>query len=101
MWSIVDALYPLANNWITFPNPSENAILKHSFYQIAGFPRVIGCIDGTNIKVSQPLENAAAWKGFHSINAMAICNANYKFMYASAHWPGSCHDSFILRNSQL
>ena len=37
----------------------------------AGFPNVIGCIDGTQVKIQAPSENEEEFlnrKGFHSIN---------------------------------
>ena len=47
------------------------------FYQGGGFPGVIGCVDGTCIKIQAPHENendVVNRKGFHSINVQAICN---------------------------
>ncbi len=36
-------------------------------------------------------------KNKHSINIQLICNANYKIINAVAQWPGSTHDSRIIR----
>ena len=77
---------------------------KAHFYAMSNFPRVIGCIDGTHIRIIAPSENSHSYiirKGYHSINAMAVCDSLGKFIYVSARWPGSCHDSFILRNLRL
>ena len=50
------------------------------FAAIAGFPRVIGAIDGTHIAIKSPPANREAVyvnrKGFHSINVQVgrLCN---------------------------
>ena len=48
------------------------------FYSIAGFPRVIGAIDGSLIAIKGPDNEEHLYvghKGFHAINVMAVCNA--------------------------
>ncbi|KAG1684040.1 putative nuclease HARBI1 [Nymphon striatum] len=40
-------------------------------------------------------------KGFHSINMKGVCNHRGRFMQINNNWPGSCHDSFIFRASNL
>ena len=43
---------------------------------------MIGCVDGTHVKIQGPTENENDYgnrKGFHSINVQAICN--HKGMY--------------------
>jgi len=44
------------------------------FYELAGFPKVIGAIDGTLIPIRTPFKNEHLYvchKGFHAINVMA------------------------------
>ena len=77
---------------------------KHNFYQVAGFPGVIGCIDGSHIPIVALHEDEFAYvnrKKFHSINVQAICDSNLVFMDVVAKWPGSSHDSFILLTSAI
>ena len=48
------------------------------FYSIAGFPRVIGAIDGSLIAIKGRDNEEHLYvchKGFHAINVMAVCNA--------------------------
>lgn len=40
-------------------------------------------------------------KNFHSINMQAIVDERCRFLNLVARWPGSTHDSFVLRNSAV
>jgi len=40
-------------------------------------------------------------KHFHSINVQIICDADMLLTNVVARWPGSTHDSFILRHSSV
>lgn len=97
---IVRRLFPQKVRW-----PSENLdSIPLKFRRVANFPRVAGIIDGTLIPTDAPTINEAAYvdrKGGHSINAMVVCGPDLQFNYASAKWPGSVHDSRVLRNSTL
>lgn len=66
----------------------------------------MGCIDGTHIKIQRPARTPFSYqyicrKGYYSINVMAMCDADYKFTHLNVSWPGSAHDSYILRQSKL
>uniref|UniRef100_A0A915NY89 Putative nuclease HARBI1 n=1 Tax=Meloidogyne floridensis TaxID=298350 RepID=A0A915NY89_9BILA len=82
----------------------ENA-LKRNFYSYCRLPFTVGAIDGTHIRIVAPeIEDERSYvnrKNFHSLNVMAICSANNKFLHISASWPGSCHDSHVLRQSPV
>ena len=86
-------------------NWPENVLnVSASFFAKAQFPQVIGCVDGTLIKIDAPNENEPAYvdrNGNHSINCMIVCGPNLEIFYVSANWPGSVHDARVLRNSTL
>ena len=68
------------------------------FYQKAGFPRVIGTIDGCLIPIRGPDRDEHLYvchKGFHAINVMAVCNAQLSFTHFVCRWHGSVHDSTV------
>ena len=74
------------------------------FYEIAGFPKVIGAIDGTLIPIRAPHENEHLYvchKGYHAINVMAVCDANMAFTNIVAKWQGAAHNSAIFNSSLL
>ena len=40
-------------------------------------------------------------KGYHSLNIQVACDHTGKFTNLSARWPGSSHNSFVMRQSDL
>ncbi|XP_060763989.1 putative nuclease HARBI1 [Neoarius graeffei] len=71
---VVLALTKLLNAFVVFPGHLTALQIKEGFYAIAGFPRVIGAIDCTHIRISAPLgEHEGDYvnrKSFHSINLL-------------------------------
>ena len=58
---------------------------KNGFYRRRWFPGVIGCIDGTHIRVIAPSKDEGDFvnrKGFHSINVQGVCDHKGKFSVA-------------------
>ena len=72
------ALSRKMNQFIKFPqSQKDREIIKQGFYEIANFPCVIGCVDGTHIKINAPSENEPDFvnrKRVHSINVQEICD---------------------------
>ena len=74
------------------------------FYQIAGFPRVIGATDGCLIPIRGPDRDEHLYvchKGFHAINVMPVCNAYLSFTNFVCTWHGSVNDSAVFNTSNL
>ncbi|XP_049893663.1 putative nuclease HARBI1 [Epinephelus moara] len=77
---------------------------KRAFMDIAGFPGVVGVIDGTHVRIIAPSEDEAIFvnrKRFHSINVQLVFSADYKILDIVAKWPGSTHDARMLSESGL
>ncbi|XP_052799501.1 putative nuclease HARBI1 [Mya arenaria] len=71
---------------------------------IARFPKVIEAIDGTHIDIASPNQNEEIYvnrKGKHSINVQVVFDGWYNIIDVVARWPGSVHDSRVLRESSL
>lgn len=95
-----------AQVYIKMPRTRESILQNMSnFHRIRGFPRVVGCIDCTHIKILSPGgENAEIYrnrKGWFSINVQAVCNTQLEITDIVARWPGSVHDSTIFNSSAL
>ena len=92
------------NQFIQFPDNDDFAEISPQFFNIAGFPGVIGAIDGTHIPILAPSEFEETFvirKNNHSINTQVCCNSNYELTNVVAKWPGSTHDARILRESTI
>ena len=77
---------------------------KQSFFHMRGFPRVLGCIDGTQIPIHAPTINQEEYlcrKDFTSINIQLVCVSNRRIIDAYVRFPGSVQDARILRESRL
>lgn len=100
------AIAQLSPLYIKFPNTEEEiGRLRQKFYNIAKFPRCIGALDCTHIKIQSPGDNnSEAYrnrKNFFSINVQTICSPDLKILDIVARWPGSTHDSTIFNNSNI
>lgn len=87
---------------VDFPNNLQETAM--GFFQIRGIPQIIGIVDGTLINIDAPTEHEEAFidrHGNHSLNCMVVCGPNMMFYYVKSEWPGSVHDSRVLRNSNL
>ena len=105
--AFLKALFKKAGMFIRMPqSDSQQRRSMMDFYDVAGFPGVLGCIDCTHIPIRAPSlpEDEYAYvnrKGFHSINVQAVCNANMEFTNVTARWAGGHHDSHILGLSSV
>ncbi|XP_059380106.1 putative nuclease HARBI1 [Carassius carassius] len=95
----------IVSEFISFPLdiPTLQA-QKTAFMNIAGFPGVVGVIDGTHIRIIAPSEDEDVYvnrKRYHSINVQVVFSADYRIVDIVAKWPGATHDARILAESGL
>lgn len=101
---VTNALCRRLDDFVKFPDENTIGEIKDGFFNMRRFPGVIGCVDGTHIWIERPHENEVDYvnrKGYSSINVQVICNHRGQFTNIVARWPGSAHDSRILRSSQV
>lgn len=79
--AVTDVSKALVNKRVDFikwpTNDDELKHIKSSFFRRGGFPGVIGCVDGTHIRIQAPHNNENGYvnrKGYHSINVQGICD---------------------------
>ena len=95
----------VVSRFIRFPTDAT-AIRKNQegFFAIAGFPGIVGAIDGTHIQIIAPHEYENEFVNrhhYHSINTQVVFDSNSRIIDIVAKWPGSTHDSRILNESAL
>ena len=90
--------------------PKNEETLKNCMVEMDSqwqFPCCFGAIDGCHIPIKCPPGGLEACKEFHnfknfySIVLMGIVDDQYRFIWASAGFPGNSHDSIIFQSTQL
>ncbi|XP_043462830.1 putative nuclease HARBI1 [Leptopilina heterotoma] len=100
------AIARLRPNYVKFPVIADAIKRKQiKFFNFARFPKVLGALDCTHIKIQSLGGNEAEIfrnrKGYFSMNVQAVCNKDLEFIDIVARWPGSAHDSTIFNNSRI
>ena len=93
---------------IQFPKPHELDAIGQGFAALAqqdAFKTCVGAIDGCHIRIKAPAGPASGdylnRKLFHSIQLQAACDCSGRFCDTFAGYPGSVHDTRVLKNSPL
>ena len=69
--------------------------IAHRFNTRWDFPHVIGIVDGKHIRINRPRKTGSLYynyKGYFSLVLLAICNANYEFIYVDIGAEGKASD---------
>lgn len=68
------------------------------------FPHAIGAIDGKHVRIKAPKMSGTTfhnYKGFFSLQLLAVCDAKYKFTFVDVGQYGSNNDCAVLNNSKI
>nr|CAH7738346.1 unnamed protein product [Callosobruchus chinensis] len=103
---VSESIAALQTTYIKMPNRNEELeMVAAEFYRIARFPRVIGAIDCTLIRMDKPggedSEIYRTRKHFFGINVQTVSDSSLRIRDIVARWPGSTHDETIFNNSNL
>ncbi|XP_066596944.1 uncharacterized protein [Prorops nasuta] len=101
---VTDFLLSISPRLIHFPNQEEKQIIKEYFLNKKGFPNVIGAIDGSHIRIDRPADDPNAYmnrKQYFSLHIQGVVNHDTKFLDVFVGFPGSVHDSRVLKESTL
>lgn len=92
---------------VALPQAAELAAVGQGFAQLSGSPaftNVVGAIDGSHIRIKPPARHRIDYlnyKGFYSINMQAVCDSTGRFLDIFVGYPGSVHDTRVMKNSSL
>jgi len=101
---VVDALCDQGPSVIVWPSFSDINAIEAEFKEFANFPGIVGAIDGCHVQAIVPDDVQSDYldrNHNHSVNLMAVCDAQKKFTYCFAGYPGSIHDQRVFANSTL
>ncbi|KAJ8406857.1 hypothetical protein AAFF_G00297730 [Aldrovandia affinis] len=104
---VTKKLLKLKNRVIHFPSHADLENIGNGFAQLAGSPafsRVVGSIDGCQVRVKPPSADAQCYlnrKLFYSVQLQAVCDHQGMFLDIFTGYPGSVHDTRVLKNSPL
>uniref|UniRef100_UPI00398E78D0 putative nuclease HARBI1 n=1 Tax=Pristiophorus japonicus TaxID=55135 RepID=UPI00398E78D0 len=101
---VTDALYRRRVQYI-FPMTWDKQVeWQARFAQVADLPRVQGAIDCTQVGLRAPHHHPEMFvnrKDFHSLNVQRMYDNQRQILTFDARYPGSSHDSFILRQTSM
>ncbi|XP_051159320.1 putative nuclease HARBI1 [Leptopilina boulardi] len=101
---VARALSARAPNFIAWPTAEEIPTIARDFEAIAGFPGVIGLIDGSHVRINAPHEFPDSYinrYGFHSINVQGICDSQMRFIDIYSTCPGSVNGTRVYQLSPI
>uniref|UniRef100_A0A4V0Y8P2 Putative nuclease HARBI1 n=1 Tax=Rhodnius prolixus TaxID=13249 RepID=A0A4V0Y8P2_RHOPR len=101
---VCHALFIRASKFIQWPTEDYALEVMRGFERSSGFPKTIGAIDGTHIRINAPKQNPADYinrKGYHSIQLQVVCDHRTLITHCYVGHPGSVHDQRVFRISEV
>ncbi|XP_040068766.1 putative nuclease HARBI1 [Ixodes scapularis] len=95
---VTQALARRARDFIGWPGEAK------AFFEIGGFPSVVGAVDSTHIRIQAPQVHEEVYVNrhlYHSINVQLVVDVCYRIRNVVAKWPRSTHDSRVFTEGSL
>lgn len=90
---------------ISWPrNEQQYNSTAEGFLGRAGFPCVVGALDGTYVPISGPSSYRDSYicrEGYPAMHLQAVCDSELMFLDVFSAYPGSVHDARVFKNSPL
>lgn len=90
---------------LQLPSKKEDWIkVAQRFHEIWNHPNCIGALDGKHVAINSPINSGSQYynyKGFHSIVLMALCDADYNFLYIDVGKQGRTSDGGVFKRTDL
>ncbi|KAE8740375.1 hypothetical protein FOCC_FOCC014111 [Frankliniella occidentalis] len=99
-----DSFRSVFSEYIKWPNAAERGEIKEVFNRVSGFPGAVGCVDGTHIYITAPVEDAVQYPNryrTYSMNVQAIVDNNLLVRDVHVEEVGSIHDRRVFRRSAV
>lgn len=93
-----------AHKFIKWPKQDRRNEIATSFQDASRIPSITGVIDGTHIRLVNPIEGERDYinrKGYPSMQLQLIVDDHLLITDAYVGWPGATHDARVLRNSPI
>ena len=100
----VEAICRLQDDFIKFPSTRAEISKIEGFSEKSKVPNVVAAIDGSHIPIKAPKENHEdnfKRKHFYSYLLEGIVDSSGLFLSVATGFPGSLHDSRMLRLSDV
>jgi len=94
----------MKDKYIKWPDAAERDVIKSRFERRYGYPGVFGCVDGTHVHITAPLQQKQRYVNRHhgySIIVQGTCDNNKPFRDVFVGQPGSVEDSRTFSRSPL
>lgn len=100
---VCEALWgELSQEYMPIPGEADWKKFSTDFFEKWNFPHCCGAVDGKHVAIQCP-RNAGSeyfnYKKFHSINLMAVCDADYNFVAVDVGAYGGNSDGSVLAHS--
>ena len=99
---VAEAIFDLRQDYIRWPEDPQE--LAQEFFKVAGFPSVVGVMDGSHILVTPPKVDELSYLNrhhSHSLNILCVAGPKREVLYINTSNGGRCHDSRVLQGSSL